>query len=121
MKRFEKCGTCYFYDKEKSECHRNPPLYIDKEKSLWPFIFNCEKAWCGNWRQGTGISDYLRIEFINMKTGCRLGNPFRAKIPEPGETTATEFHSAYLHQDNLCRLDLTWMIVQEKPVNEQDT
>lgn len=57
-----------------------------------------------------GVRDHLRVEFINMKNGCRLGNPFNVKIPGPGDTTTTEFRQ----QDNEIRLDLTWIVAKSE-------
>jgi len=50
------------------------------------------------------------VEFIDIKTGCQLGNPFKAKIPEPGDTTTTEFRT----EKDEFRLDLTWKVVPEE-------
>jgi len=71
MSRIRVCKTCRFFDKEKSECHKSQPLYIDKERSLWPFIFNDEECWCGEWR--------LSHDFIEDKLQL-IAMDFNAKI-----------------------------------------
>ena len=117
MKRIEKCGTCYFCDKDSMPltCRVNPVQTKIWDGTFEPFFPTTKPdLWCRSWRQGVGVGDYFIIEFINMKTGCRLGNPVTAKIPEPGNVTATEFRQ----EDNIFRLDLTWKVVPEKKLNE---